>query len=610
MPDWLASEPPAGVASETPAPAYPLPAEPSPDTGPSSAAGPEPSDHAPPRRIPKRLVWTITGVVLGLLIVCVVVAVLVARPYVTGARAAPLPDFLAGERMLVAFPGRGGDDLYLLQVDDAKNDGLVLAQDVAEAAVSVYVASGAWGERAIRGSYGGFIPGKDWLLVWYTAGGVSMLGQMNSRSEAHTVALDSKGDRLYGYVIPKQDRLFLAESRDRRSRCYVARPNGQAARVARGDDCTISLDGSTVFLHDVYSDETMLSVVSIKGGQETMLLDDVVGVQSYRIASDGSRVAYVVAAGDSQQLMVVARRDGEQAPLSDKLHQILDYQYAPGGIDALYYVAREQAEDKEVRLYLSTSERPVDQGESIEAAFTPDGKSIVYLVSGGESSTLHVDPLGEGEKRVVLSEPGIAGVALLDTAPPKLLVPVVQDGETTVYVAGIDGADVVQALKTEAALQSIHYVPGESMLYARCRAAGGSYELHVVSVDGAEQLRVLAGWSEFDLLNRSRKGDRLVFQGRRVDDAPLMLYAVPVQAGAAPVELDGEYQRYESAAFTANGRSILYTARVGDERDALDVVQVDTSGEQEPQLRYEKAYLVDLRWDQLHPFVLAFDANQ
>jgi hypothetical protein len=49
---------------------------------------------------------------------------------------------------------------------------------------------------------------------------------------------------------------------------------------------------------------------------------------------------------------------------------------------------------------------------------------------------------------------------------------------------------------------------------------------------------------------------------------------------------------------------------VGDEPDAVDVVLVDAAGEKKPQVLYEKAYLVDVRWDRLTPFVTAFESDQ
>jgi Tol biopolymer transport system component len=590
--------------SVTPQPAASWPAAPEP-------AAPTPSEpEAPKRRISKKTVWTIIGVVLGLLVVCVVAVVLIGRPYVIGTKAAPLPSFLASERILVAFASRGGDDLYLLRLEEEKGDGLLLAEDVTEAAVAVLSVQDNEVVDVIVGPYGGFVPGRDWLFLWQMTDQVSMFGQMNSRSKEPVDVLDSKGDWLYGYVFPKKNMLFLVESREGRSRCYVAQPNGEAERVARADVCTVSLDGSTIFLEEIYSDETMLSVISGKGGKETVLLDDVVGVESYRIAADGSQVAYVLAQEGSQQLLVVDGRTGEQTPVSDEVHEILDYGYAPSG-DTLYYVIRENAEDKESQLYLSTGERPIGGGTTVDARFTPDGEHIVYLVSGDKGGTLHVDPVGEGERKVVLSEEGIVEFGILQTSPQKIVLPVVKEGDLAVYTADLDGSNVLQVLKAEAVeLESLQYVRGEPSLYVQARGAGGARVLFVAPVDGSESVQLLEGWAEIDLLNRSPRGDQLVFQGRQNTADPLILYALTVEAGAEPVELDDDHDGFEDAVFTANGQSVLYTARVGDERDAVDVGLVSTDGEKKPKVLYEKAFLVDVRWDDLDPFLMPFAGDQ
>jgi len=118
------------------------------------------------------------------------------------------------------------------------------------------------------------------------------------------------------------------------------------------------------------------------------------------------------------------------------------------------------------------------------------------------------------------------------------------------------------------------------------------------------------GWAEIDLLNRLRRGGQLVFQGRQSAADPLALYALAVEADAEPVELDDEPEGVESAVFTAGGQSVLYTARVGDERDAVDVGLVATDGEKKPRVLYEKAFLVDVRWDDLDPFLTLFVGDQ
>jgi Tol biopolymer transport system component len=564
----------------------------------------------PKRRVSKKTVWTIIGIVLGLLVACVVAVVLVARPYVIGTKAAPLPSFLAGERILVAFASRGGDDLYLLRLEEEKSEGLLLAEDVTEAMVAVLSVQDNQVVDVIGSPYGGFVPDRDWLVLWHTIEQVSMFGQMNSRSEELVDVLDSKGDWLYGYVFPKKNALFLVESREGRSRCYVAQPNGAAQRVARADACTISMDASTLFLEEVYSDETMLSAMSVKGGRETILLDDVVGVESYQVTADGSQVAYVHAIEGNQQLLVVNRRSGEQTPVSDEVHEVLAYGYAPGG-DTLYYVIRENAEDVEVQLYLSTGDRSIAEGATIEVSFTPDGAYVVYLVAGDQGGTLYVDPVGEGDKVVVLSEEGIAGFDLLRTKPPKIVVPVVKEGSVVVYTADLDGSNVVQALDAGAVeLETIQYVRDEPSLYVLAKVAAGGRVLYVAPVDGSEPVRLLDGWAEISLLNRSPGGDQLAFQGWQSAGDVLILYAIATEAGAEPVELADEYQGYESAVFTANGQSVVYTARIGDERDAVDVGLVSADGEKKPQVLYEKAFLVDVRWDDLYPFLTPFSGEQ
>jgi Tol biopolymer transport system component len=599
-PESAAPEPatpePAALGPAAPMPAVPAPGEP----------------EAPKRRVSRKTVWTIVGVILGLSVACVVAVVLFARPYVVGSKAVPIPSLLMGERILVAFASRGGDDLYLLQLDQEKSEGLLLAEDVTEPAVTVRVVQGEQAADPVGGSYGGFVPGRDWLLVWHATEDISALGQMNSRSSEPVDVLDSKGDRLYGYVFPKRDTLFLVESREGRSRCYVARPNGEAERIARADTCDVSRDGSTVILQETYSDETMLSAVGIKGGRETVLLDDVVGVESYRVAADGSQVAYVVTEEGDQRLLVVDRRSGEETNVSDKVHAILDYAYAPGG-DTLYYVAQENAGDAAVQLYLSTGARQIAQGGAIEARFTPDSKYVVYVVVDDVRGTLHVDPLGEGEQKVVLSEEGIAGFDILRTSPPKIVLPVVKGGGLVVYTADLDGSNVLQVLDTGAEaveLERIRYVPEEAFLYVDAHRTDGGHVLYVVPVDGAESVPLLEGWAQVDLLNRSSKGEQLVFQGWGEDGDSLALYAIAVGADAQAVELVAEYQGYEDAVFTANGQSILFTARVGAERDAVDIGLVEVDGEKKPKVLYQEAFLVDVRWDKLHPFLTAFGGEQ
>ena len=123
-------------------------------------------------------------------------------------------------------------------------------------------------------------------------------------------------------------------------------------------------------------------------------------------------------------------------------------------------------------------------------------------------------------------------------------------------------------------------------------------------------MALLEGWAQIDLLNRSSQGEQLVFQGQEAAGDPPMLYAISVEADAEAVELVDGYQGYEDAVFTANGQSVLYTARVGVDRDAVDVGLVSADGEKKPKTLYEEAFLVDVRWDELDPFYEVFGKGQ
>jgi hypothetical protein len=117
---------------------------------------------------------------------------------------------------------------------------------------------------------------------------------------------------------------------------------------------------------------------------------------------------------------------------------------------------------------------------------------------------------------------------------------------------------------------------------------------------------VLSGWYEVEVLNRSPRGDRLVYAGRQARSDPVALYVVDVAAGAVPVLLDGEHVGFENAVYTDNGRSILYTGLLdGDAGEAgeADVCLVPAAGDEPFEVLYERARLVDVRWDRLYPFL-------
>jgi hypothetical protein len=604
---WPKPEPPELPIPEpvTPEPwPKPEPSEPPLSEPPSSK--PPPPELVPERRISPKMIRRIGGGALALLLLCVVVGAVLSIPYVRGTRVLPIPPNvipgLVSERVLVAFPGRRGDDLYLLRPGEAKSEGTLLVEDATRATITFSTVRDARSRGALGGEFGGFVPGLDWLFLWRAGEGEVLVQQMRTGDPEPVDVLNLEGVRLAGTVFGDRQAVFLVEHRTGRVRCYMATPGRLARRLAWVDRCTISADGSTAFLEEVYGDELSLSAIDVNGKNQTLLLDDAEGIKSYRVSDDGAHLAYVRAEGEDRRLYLVDRRTADQVQVGDEAFEFADYGFAPGG-EVLFYRVRETSQDDVFQLYTSESDRPIAQGAEIQVGFSPDGRHLVYMVRDDATSSLRVRPLGKVGEVEVWSGEGVDGYEIAHTSPPRLIVPVVKEPGFTLLSAALDGTGVVQLVGEDGGtLKGIWHVDDEPTLYVQVEGQDGSNALFVTPVDRAEAIRLLDGWAEIDLLNRGSKGQRLLFQGRRDGEEGPILYSVDVGEGVEPIVLDERHQGFENAVFATNGRFVLYTAILGDEPDAVDVCRVRVDSEEGFETLYEKAFLVDVHWDDLDPF--------
>jgi hypothetical protein len=587
-------------------PSEQLPPEAVPETNPQPVPWDEPvihdsvSEPAPPKKRNKKLIWTIVWVVAGLLVACAVTGFFVARPYVVGSKVLPVPSFLAGDRIIVGFVSRGGDDLYLLKDGQDKNEGTLLAEDVQPPSASFASIQDIYVEPF--GRYGGFVPGLNWLVLWYGDGERTVVSQMRVGDESLTPVLTSKGDQLTGGVFLDRQEILLSESREGRSRCYMARPGASAERIARADLCTPSLDGSTLYLREAYSNETMLSAVRVKGGKEVILLDDVPDVISFQSTIDGTSIAYVQDLAEGQRLYRVDQGSGEVVAVSDEVPQVVDYGFAPGS-DVLFYVIQEVPPDGEMQLYLSTGAREIATGEELSARFTPDGQYLAFLVTRDGAQSLSATALSEdATTAVVLEDSGLLAFEAIPTSPPQLLIASLEEGVVTAYTAGLDGSNLQTIYQgRDVTLQEVLYVAGEAPLYVIAGAEGGGQSLYAAGNAERAPILLLEDWSAIQVVNRSLRGGQLAVIGQPEATDPVALYSLAVQEGATPMLLDDEQYSFGPVVFTGNGKQLLYTAYVGDGPDEMDVCRVPVEGGP-VEVLYEKAFLVDVRWDALVPF--------
>jgi len=550
--------------------------------------GPAPSvtgEKAPKRRT--ALTCGIVGGMVVLLVICAAVVLWVAIPSLTGKQILPaipgLPGILGppGDEILLAFPSRRGDvELYLLELGQDEKEGTFLAEDVERFFTVFLLLEEETHRRRIGGDYGGFVPGSNRLFLWYRLEDEIVIQQMRFGDGEPTDVMDSKADYLWGTVVKDPEIVFLEEFRDGGERCYVARPGGEAERVAKADGCGISLDGLTIYFSERDKGETTLSVIDITGENETVLLDEVEGVDSHQVSEDASHVAYVqVEDYDESQLYLVERDSGEEDKIGDEVLRIVDYGFAPDS-DTLFYIAEEEEDDYSVlRLYMSDSDDPIAEGPALGADFTPDGQYLVYLLGDeDDEETLSVHPLDGGGDVKVLDGEEIQ-YAVLRTSPPRVLALSTEEDGFTLYSVSVDGGDVIELLDEEDANFEAEYVPNESLLYVQITDEDGEVSLFVAPLGGEDEgYTLLEEWARIEILNRSPDGSQLVFWAREDWGDDPVLYSIAIEDGADPVELDDDSEGFRNAVFTSDGRFVLYTAVTGDESDDVEVHQVQADG--------------------------------
>jgi Tol biopolymer transport system component len=558
-----------------------------------------PSDQETPKRR-RGFVWAVVIVAAIALILCVAAGVVLGLPYLISGQILRS----TGEEILLAFPSRRGDvELYMLKLGQDEDKGTFLAEDAEKVLATFWLVEEEKYQGRIGGDYGGFVLGSDRLLLWYGLEDEIVIQQMHVRDEESAKVLESQTSALGGIVFNDPELVFLEEPGEKGKRCYVARPGGKAERVAKGDDCEISLSGSAIYFSETDGDEITISTVDVNGENEVVLVDGLEGVDSYRVSEDGSHIAYVRVEEDESRLYLVEQSSGEEVEVSDMVFRIVDYGFAPGS-DTLFYVTEEVEEDADhgvLRLYVSDSDAPIAEGPALSASFTPDGQHLVYLLGNeDDEETLYVHPMDGGEDVEVVDGEEIS-YSILETSPLRVLALSTGESEFTLYSVSVDGGDVIELLNEEDVTFEAEYVPNGSLLYVQITNEDGEVSLFVAPMGEAEGYTLLEEWASIEVLNRSPDGRQLALWAQEDQDDDPVLYSIVVEYGADPVELDDDSEGFRNAVFTSDGRFVLYTAVIGDESDDVEVRRVRADGEEDYEILYEGAHLVDVRWDDIVP---------
>jgi dipeptidyl aminopeptidase/acylaminoacyl peptidase len=531
--------------------------------------------------------------VLCLLAACVVVIVSLVLSGLTG-----------DSEILVGFPDRDGElDLYVLKAGQPEEKWSLVAENADLTFVSMLLLEDELYYGGVAGFYGGFVPDSDHVLLWYELDGELTVQHMRVGGDEPTDVLNAGSNRLWGYFVKGPDLLLLHEDASGTERCYVAKLGEEAERLARGDNCDFSRDGSTVVLLDrSRQDETTLSVVDVKTRKEQVLLDQVEGFRSYQLSPDASHLAYLQEDRGDFQLHLVERKSDKETEVGGEVFQVGQYGFAPHS-DTLYYVVREDGDDEDVRVYTSVeSDRPVAEGRTIDVGFSTDGQHMIYVVEDKRGDkTLYVHPMKRGEDVEVVDGEDIE-FGIFRTEPSRLIALVTDGDKVSLFSAKPDGRDLVELMtEKDVSLDHIGFVQGKSALYAMMSDEDGEI-LFVTPVDKATGFRLFEGWADIALLDLSPNGRMLVLAAVEDPGDDPVLYSIEIEQGAKPVALDKDADGFVNAVFTADGRYVIYSAITGTDMNDREVRQVRLDGKDKYEVLYEKAVIVDVRWDDLSPF--------
>jgi hypothetical protein len=515
----------------------------------------------------------------------------------------------SGREMLLAAPNRRGEaDLFVLRLgDDLKEKAVIVAEDITPAGtdsvsfanlIALNESTNRIGTQNIGGTYGGFLPGTERLVTFFSDDGKTRMLEYVVGAEEPIEIISANNGWFRSVILPDSRNLFILEALDSGSwRCHIA-ANGEGATrvVRRADYCDTTGDGTRFLTQQISSNgEMTLTVTDLDGGNEVTLLDKIEAI-SFRISSDASHVAYLSSTTDGQSVFLFDD-SGNELLESDEFVEISDYGFA-GTSDTLYYIGAN--EDGERELYTSIRNEPLVESPALSVIPAFDGSTLAVLTADEDGvGEVSVFNLVTGEVLRVFSGDFLS-MATTPTTSPRLLVREVIDDELVLTAAEMSGANPVTLFDDDGyMLNSIRISQGDDRLFLLLNDEDSQISLFVAPLDGSGGFFVVEGWHEIQLRNLS--GDTLLLVGREDVRDDTILYAVKLEPGAKPIELDDTADAYGYAVVSPDRKMVFYNAVVGDRPDDVVVRQVQLDGEESPEDLYSKMLLVAVRWDEIEP---------
>lgn len=559
---------------------------------------------APPPAKKKNLLWLVpVGAVL--LIGLAALAVFVVAPAlginIFGGRS-------KGDGILVGIAEKEDvTDIYALQLGKSLDDYTPMLEDGDLDGGNVYEFTSN-GYRIIGrfGYAGGYVEGSPYLfLSYYDDGDMAMYRNTPNPKEMEPI-FESENN-FFALSLDGGEVIFINEARDNSERCYVSFRGEEAEQVAKGDQCTIAASGQVIFTKEVSKDgELTVKSYDIRGENEVVLLDEEEDVRNnaYGYNDLGSQIYVLIDDGDTAFLKLIDAKNGEVIAESDEFENIRSYDRAFAG-DKVWFIAVNDDEELELYTLGAEGQTLIESGYSLLAAFDQKGENLVYIVGDEDGEqTVFVHPVKGGDDIEVMQGENLSMYMMLWKNVVLIKETDLEDAQVTLYSVKSDGSGLAELFSdADYNIDSILSPLNSSRLFIRLIDDDGLVSLYSTSLGSEEGEFILEEWASITMHDISADGKTLALSGKEESDDDLILFTIDLAAGAELTELDDDdLTSVTAAVFTADDKFLVYNAKVGTDYDEYEIRKVKLGGEEDVELLFEEALLLDVEWKVMDNF--------
>ena len=486
-----------------------------------------------------------------------------------------------GDQMLLAEQNRDFEvEIFLANVGDEESDWQSLAEDVTAGDL-------------FPGRFATFVPDSDHIVIWYEDGDDLRVEQMKVGDESPNEIFEADTNEfVFGQIASDPFAVYFTESSGfAEFKCYVSLEGAEAERVGRGRFCAASETG--VIVQELDDDDTTLTLISLDGEDETVILDDVRDVDDLAWNEELSTFAYVELGRRDAQVYLIEPGDEEGVALGDEFALINSLGFFPDG-ETVFVIGKLDEDDDELGLFINGGGDPLLEDDSMRFLHqSEDGENVAFSTSNSREEAVFIYNV-DAETMVEVAAGDDVGHPQF-VGDDRFVMSVQDNDDGVIFSANADGSEGIELFsEDEFTIQTIYADSANGRLYALVSDEDGTDSLFVSSLDEADGTYLLEEWAVIMLLEAN--DEAAIFAGREDLDDDWVLYSISLEDGASEVELDDDSEDgFGPLFFSKDGRSVLYTAQ-NDGFDDLEVRQVPIDGSEQPEMIVKDVLLLDVSW--------------